>query len=87
MTNRFKYRYNPYEQWFEADYQTEGIGNRTHGDDLPCGTNVGLESKITVKVNRGIAQLGSASALGAEGRGFESLCPDQKLFSVKQYVV
>jgi hypothetical protein len=26
--------------------------------------------------NRGIAQPGSASALGAEGRGFESLCPD-----------
>ena len=25
---------------------------------------------------RGIAQSGSASALGAEGRGFESLCPD-----------
>ena len=29
---------------------------------------------------RGIAQSGSASALGAEGRGFESLCPDH--FSV-----
>ena len=26
---------------------------------------------------RGMAQSGSASALGAEGRGFESLCPDQ----------
>tara|TARA_B100000586_G_scaffold122280_1_gene88254 strand:- start:511 stop:699 length:189 start_codon:yes stop_codon:yes gene_type:complete len=25
---------------------------------------------------RGIAQPGSASALGAEGRGFKSLCPD-----------
>jgi hypothetical protein len=25
---------------------------------------------------RGMAQSGSASALGAEGRGFESLCPD-----------
>ena len=24
-----------------------------------------------------MAQSGSASALGAEGRGFESLCPDQ----------
>ena len=31
-------------------------------------------------VVRGIAQSGSASALGAEGRGFESLCPDH--FSV-----
>ncbi len=28
---------------------------------------------------RGIAQPGSASALGAEGRGFKSLCPDQHL--------
>lgn len=26
---------------------------------------------------RGIAQSGSAPALGAGGRGFESLCPDQ----------
>ena len=26
---------------------------------------------------RGMAQSGSASALGAEGRGFKSLCPDQ----------
>ena len=26
---------------------------------------------------RGIAQSGSASGLGPEGRGFESLCPDQ----------
>lgn len=26
-----------------------------------------------------MAQLGSASALGAEGRGFESRCPDEKL--------
>ena len=30
--------------------------------------------------NRGMAQPGSASALGAEGRGFESLCPDQPGF-------
>ncbi len=30
---------------------------------------------------RGIAQPGSASALGAEGRGFESLCPDQVFFN------
>ena len=27
---------------------------------------------------RGMAQFGSAPALGAGGRGFESLCPDQK---------
>ncbi len=30
--------------------------------------------------NRGMAQPGSASALGAEGREFESLCPDQPGF-------
>ena len=29
------------------------------------------------KERRGVAQPGSASALGAEGRGFESLRPDQ----------
>ena len=30
-------------------------------------------------INRGIAQSGSASALGAEGRGFKSYCPDHSL--------
>ena len=30
-----------------------------------------------ISIYRGIAQSGSASALGAEGRGFKSLCPDQ----------
>lgn len=29
---------------------------------------------------RGIAQPGSAPALGAGGRGFESLCPDHSSF-------
>ena len=34
-------------------------------------------SLVQVSKNcRGLAQSGSASALGAEGRGFESLCPD-----------
>ena len=32
---------------------------------------------IKALVNRGVAQPGSASALGAEGRVFESLRPDQ----------
>jgi hypothetical protein len=31
---------------------------------------------------RGMAQSGSASALGAEGRGFESLCPDHRLGNI-----
>src|SRR6185503_14117345 len=30
----------------------------------------------TMPRRRGMAQSGSASALGAEGRGFKSLCPD-----------
>src|SRR5690606_34856450 len=38
---------------------------------VPCG------ARIIPRSERGIAQSGSASALGAEGRGFESLCPDQ----------
>ena len=32
-------------------------------------------------IRRGVAQSGSASALGAEGRGFESLRPDHSAFS------
>ena len=38
---------------------------------------------------RGIAQPGSASALGAEGRGFKSLCPDQVSlnYQVDLYVI
>ena len=34
-----------------------------------------------------MAQPGSASALGAEGREFESLCPDQELESRMIYIV
>ena len=30
-----------------------------------------------IKYKRGLAQSGSASALGAEGRKFKSYCPDQ----------
>ena len=30
--------------------------------------------------NRGIAQSGSASGLGPEGREFESYCPDHSIF-------
>jgi hypothetical protein len=32
--------------------------------------------KIIIVTERGIAQFGSAPALGAGGRGFKSLCPD-----------
>ncbi len=38
-----------------------------------------IRTQIIIRTTqyRGIAQSGSASALGAEGRGFKSLCPDQ----------
>src|ERR1700742_691463 len=39
----------------------------------------------TLSENRGIAQPGSASALGAEGRRFESCCPDHSNFLSHQY--
>ena len=45
------------------------VGLRTCYDAGPRFNACGLA--------RGMAQSGSASALGAEGRGFESLCPDQ----------
>ena len=42
------------------------------GSDHAC---IGLRYNFK---SRGVAQSGSASALGAEGRGFESLRPDQQ---------
>ena len=42
------------------------------------GTRRANSIRVTIeRGNRGVAQSGSASALGAEGRGFESLRPDQ----------
>ena len=38
----------------------------------------GAESTVYNNPSRGVAQPGSASALGAEGREFESLRPDQQ---------
>ena len=38
---------------------------------------------ILTRANRGVAQLGSASALGAEGRWFESSHPDK--LSMKEF--
>ena len=41
------------------------------------GTRRANSIRVTIeRGNRGVAQSGSASALGAEGRGFESLRPD-----------
>lgn len=36
-------------------------------------------NSVSEHLRRGVAQPGSASALGAECRGFESLHPDQSL--------
>jgi|GEM_PF-5398636 hypothetical protein len=41
------------------------------------GIVVGAQVPYNPYVRRGVAQLGSASALGAEGRRFESGRPDQ----------
>jgi hypothetical protein len=46
----------------------------------PQATSIKLTCRVrlrTMPARRGMAQSGSASALGAEGRGFKSLCPDQ----------
>ena len=39
---------------------------------------------ISLRSVRGIAQPGSASGLGPEGREFESLCPDHEYYCRKQ---
>ena len=53
---------------------------------MNCGTALAAQPlqrnkkpiRATIEAaRRGVAQPGSASALGAEGRGFESLRPDQ----------
>ena len=45
---------------------------------LNCGINVGLQKSIIKKHTRGIAQSGSAPALGVGGRRFKSCCPDHE---------
>ena len=42
--------------------------------------SVSLERLIDIERHRGLAQSGSAPALGAGCRGFESLIPDQPHF-------
>ena len=46
----------------------------------PAKSGPGQDSVWQNIWHRGMAQSGSASALGAEGRGFKSLCPDQSFF-------
>ena len=52
--------------------QVIGLGGITTKHDCQC---------------RGVAQPGSASALGAEGRGFKSLRPDHFLISSQRLIV
>ena len=50
-----------------------------------CGARRGKSIQVTIeRGNRGVAQSGSASALGAEGRGFESLRPDHRIKYLEQ---
>ena len=63
-------------------------------DGSNCGSNSVVEcnlAKVDVggsnplsRSNRGIAQPGSASALGAEGRRFKSCCPDHFYGAIAQ---
>ena len=53
------------KQVYAGDLKSPDFG---HGGSSP---------PIPTKKERGVAQLGSASALGAEGRRFESCHPDQ----------
>ena len=46
------------------------------GEHLPCTQKVAGSSPVVSTIIRGVAQSGSASALGAEGRRFESCHPD-----------
>ena len=46
-----------------------------------------LSPNAVHKLNRGVAQSGSARALGAWGRGFESLHPDQTNYPIRGPVV
>ena len=43
----------------------------------PCVLRAKTLGKPTLNMIRSVAQPGSASGLGPEGREFESLCPDQ----------
>ena len=51
----------------DSDSPSLGLNDVVNGNILRC----------TIFQSRGVAQPGSASALGAEGRKFESYCPDQ----------
>ncbi len=57
---------------FDKEWMVSGVFDRKEKQDK--SKTRGVEN--AEKPLRGIAQPGSASALGAEGRGFKSLCPD-----------
>ena len=51
----------------------------SHGDAK--NQHARARNTLDWNLSRGVAQPGSASALGAEGRGFESLRPDHHIHS------
>lgn len=61
------------------------LGRKNHTDRL-AGWFSGIRTlqtdgfRVEFNLSRGVAQSGSASALGAECREFESLHPDQEFF-------
>ncbi len=57
-------------------YVVDWSGPRPY-DRAPARSGPGWHSVWQNIWHRGMAQSGSASALGAEGRRFESVCPDQ----------
>jgi hypothetical protein len=58
---------------------TAGHAGTERSPSSPFLAGTGGTSRFTIDSVRGVAQSGSASALGAEGRGFESLRPDHRL--------
>ena len=60
-----------------------GLIALAYGRDMSTFAGLLIRRAISLRYNqlgsRGVAQPGSASALGAEGRGFESLRPDHQI--------
>jgi hypothetical protein len=66
----------------DAPQPCKNVLGKTLSNSIACVADERIQLQpvvelLTCAARRGIAQSGSASALGAEGRGFESLCPDQ----------
>ena len=64
-----------------------GIGSRSSvgSEQRSSKPWVTGSSPVESANKRSVAQSGSASALGAEGRRFKSVCPDQNLYNIKVF--